>query len=263
MRFPDAWKSARALTAAALLFLAVAPVIESGSASTAQHIVAEGTYVYGDSSSKTRENWTLSKTAAGNYVAEGNAAQENVQGELLNYRVDMDAKLHPSLIDLHSSVDLPSYTCKLTDTDVQCILSYEAEGGPQNARMKAPFDLLGFHSYGWILSSVVGRLEPGQSQVTVHLFLPSEDRYPNAVAEVRRETPDSITIAGKTFEAQRFRVKLIMDSSDISTCSVWTSRSRLVLRMQAPGESSSGGDLPAVELISYKQTEPFIPELQQ
>jgi hypothetical protein len=134
--------------------------------------------------------------------------------------------------------------------------------GPQNARLQPPFDLFGFHSYGWILSSVVGRLRPGQTQVTVHLFLPNEDRFPNAVAEVSRETPDSITIAGKTFQAQRFTVKLVMDASDISSATVWTSRSGLVLKMQAAGEPAPGGDLPFVELTSYKQREGFVPEMQ-
>jgi hypothetical protein len=129
--------------------------------------------------------------------------------------------------------------------------------------MKPPFDLFGFHSYGWILSSVVGRLRPGQSQVTVHLFLPNEVRYPNAVAEVRRETPDSITTAGKTFEAQRFPVKVVMDSSDISSATEWASRSGLVLKAQAIAGPAPGGDFPFVELTSYKQTEASIPGLQK
>jgi hypothetical protein len=98
--------------------------------------------------------------------------------------------------------------------------------------------------------------------VTVHLFLPNEDRYPTAVAEVRRETPDSITVAGKALEAQRFSVKLIMDSSAISSATVWTSRSGLVLKMQDIGKPSPGGDLPVFELTSYQQTEGFIPEMQ-
>jgi hypothetical protein len=143
MTFPDARKSAHAL-AASVLFLAPAPVIESRGPSTTEHIIAEGTYVYGDSSSKTIEKLDSFKDAAGTYIAEGNATQEQRQNELLNYRVEMDAKLHPSLIDLHSNVDLPSYTCKLSHADVRCILSYEAESGPQNARMKPPFDLFVF-----------------------------------------------------------------------------------------------------------------------
>jgi hypothetical protein len=61
MTFPDARKSAHAL-AVSVLFLAPAPVIESRGPSTTEHIIAEGTYVYGDSSSKTIENWILSKT---------------------------------------------------------------------------------------------------------------------------------------------------------------------------------------------------------
>jgi len=178
----------------------------------------------------------------------------------------MDAQLHPSLVELHTMMDYPSYTCKLATTTVQCMIAFEPPNsdtsGQQNAQMQTPFDLFGFHSYGWILSSVVARLRPGQSQVTVHLFLPNEDRYPNAVAEVRRETPDSITITGRTFKAQRFMVKLVMDSSDISSATVWTSRSGLVLKMQAAGEPAPGGDLPFVELTSYKQREGFVPEMQ-
>lgn len=189
-----------------------------------------------------------------------------VEIEILNYRIEMDAQLHPSLVELHTMMDYPSYTCKLATTTVQCMIAFEPPNsdtsGQQNAQMQTPFDLFGFHSYGWILSSVVARLRPGQSQVTVHLFLPNEDRYPNAVAEVRRETPDSITITGRTFKAQRFMVKLVMDSSDISSATVWTSRSGLVLKMQAAGEPAPGGDLPFVELTSYKQREGFVPEMQ-
>jgi hypothetical protein len=53
-----------------------------------------------------------------------------------------------------------------------------------------------------------------------------------------------------------------MDSSDISSATVWTSRSGLVLKMQAAGEPAPGGDLPFVELTSYKQLEGFVPEMQ-
>ena len=268
MKLPHSWQFSRPMAAIAALSAIATPVLDGSRrpAKTQQNIIAEGTYVYGDSSSKTREKWTLSKTAAGAYIAEGNATQYSPETEILNYRIEMDAQLHPSLVELHTMMDYPSYTCKLATTTVQCMIAFEPPNsdtsGQQNAQMQTPFDLFGFHSYGWILSSVVARLRPGQSQVTVHLFLPNEDRYPNAVAEVRRETPDSITIAGSTFKAQRFMVKLVMDSSDISSATVWTSRSGLVLKMQAAGEPAPGGDLPFVELISYKQREGFVPEMQ-
>ena len=204
-------------------------------------------------------------------MAEGKATQNlrpatsTPETEILNYRIEMDADLHPSRIELHTTMDFSSYTCKLDRETVQCVLSFEDSNppasGPQDARMQPPFDLFGFHSYGWIFSSIVGRLRPGQSQVTVHLFLPNEGRYPNAVAEVHREAPSSITVAGKTFEAQRFTVRLVMDSNDVSSATVWTSRSGLVLKMQAAGEPTPGGNLPFVELASYKQTEEFVPEL--
>jgi hypothetical protein len=261
-------QSSRPMAAIAALSLVAMPVLDSsrlpGQAS--QNIIAEGTYVYGDSSSKTRENWTLSKTAGGTYIAEGNATQSAPETEILNYRIEMDAELHPSLVELHTNMDLPSYSCKLTRADAQCVLSFEdsrpTAHGPQNARLEPPFDLFGFHSYGWILSSVVGRLRSGQWHATVRLFLPNEDRYPNARAEVRRETPESVTIAGKTFEAQRFTVTLVMDASDISSATVWASRSGLVLKMQAAGEPAPGGDLPFVELTAYKQREGFVPEMR-
>jgi hypothetical protein len=253
--------------AVAISFLA-APILDGRrlTSSPSQHIVAEGTYVYGSSSNAMRESWVLSKAADGRYIAEGHATQNTPEIEILNYRLEMDAKLHPSLVELHTIMDYPSYTCQLAATTVQCSIGYEEPNpetrGQQNARMAPPFDLFGFHSYCWILSSIVGRLRPGQSQVTVHLFLPNEDRYPTAVAEVRRETPDSITVAGKALEAQRFSVKLIMDSSAISSATVWTSRSGLVLKMQDIGKPSPGGDLPVFELTSYHQTEGFIPEMQ-
>jgi hypothetical protein len=258
----------RRMAAIVALSLMALPVLDGSQlpVKSSQTIIAEGTYVYGDSSSKTRENWTLSKTAAGTYIAEGSAKQDSPETEILNYRIEMDAELHPSLVELHTIMDLPSYTCKLTRAEAQCMLSFEDASPParepQNAQLQSPFDLFGFHSYAWILASVVGRLRPGQTQVTVHLFLPNEDRYPNAVAEVRRETPDSITIKGKTFEAQRFTVKLVMDASDISSATVWTSRSGMVLKVQAAGEPAPGGDLPFVELTAYKQREAFVPEMQ-
>jgi hypothetical protein len=253
------------LAAAALfpIFYATPNVVGVTPFRAKQSIIAEGSYVYGSSSDPTRENWTLSKAAEGRYVAEGNATHYQPETEILNYRIEMDAALHPSLVELHTSMDYPSYACKLSRADAQCILTCgdcnPPTSGPQNARMQPPFDLFGFHSYGWILSSVVGRLRPGQSEVTVHLFLPNEDRYPNAVAQVRREPPDSITIAGKTIEAQRFTVKLVMDTTDTSACSVWTSRSGLVLQVQPIGKAP-GGDLPSIKLTSYKQTEAFVPE---
>ena len=251
-----------------LPLLAAMPASTSTSApaTASQTIVAEGTYIYGSDSDLTRENWILSKTAGGQYVAEGNATQHHPETQVLNYRIEMDAALHPSLVELHTTMDYPSYTCKLSRVSARCILTCgdcnPPSSGPQNARMQPPFDLFGFHSYGWILSSVVGRLRPGQSLATVHLFLPNEDRYPNAVAEVRRETPDSVAVAGKSIEAQRFTVRLIMDATDTSACTVWTSRSGLVLKVQAIGKAP-GGDLPSMELTSYKQTEVFLPELQQ
>jgi hypothetical protein len=265
--FPSLRFSRPVGTAVALFFLAL-PILDGRhlAATTQQNIVAEGTYVYGDRSNATHEHWILSRTSAGAYIAEGNATQNSPETEILTYRIEMDARLHPSLVELHTVMDYPSYTCKLAATAVQCMIAFDPPNsetsGQQNARMKAPFDLFGFHSYGWILSSVVGRLRPGQTQVTVHLFLPNEDRYPNAVAAVHRETPDAISIAGKTFQAQRFTVKLVMDSSDISSATVWTSRSGLVLKMQAAGGPAPGGDLPVVELTSLKQTEPFVPEMQ-
>jgi hypothetical protein len=256
------------LAVSVTLSLFATPILESSRlpGKTSQSIIAEGTYVYGSASNPTREHWVLSKTAEGRYIAEGHATQNTPETEILKYRLEMDSKLHPSLVELHTIMDYPSYTCKLAAASLQCSIAYEDPNpetrGQQNAQMAAPFDLFGFHSYGWIFSSIVGRLPPGQSHVTVHLFLPNEDRYPNAVAEVRRETPASVTVAGKTVEAQRFTVKLIMDASDVSSTTVWTSRSGLVLKMQDTGEPSPGGDLPVVELTSYKQAEGFIPEMQ-
>jgi hypothetical protein len=277
MSLPRFLRLSSPFAAAVVLSLLTASILDGSRllGSTSQRIIAEGTYAYGArddySGDKTTENWTLSKTAAGTYIVEGNEtknlrpATSTPETEILHYRLEMDAKLHPSLVELHTAMDYPSYTCKLALVAVQCILSWEDSGppnsGPQNARMQPPFDLFGFHSYGWIFSSIVGRLRPGQSLVTVHLFLPNEDRYPNAVAEVRRKTPDPITIAGKTIEAQRFTVKLIMDATDISSATVWTSRSGLVLKMQDV-EKPSPGDLPVMELTRYKQTEAFIPEMQ-
>jgi hypothetical protein len=228
-------------------------------------MIAEGTYVQGSRSDPIREHWTLSKTEDGRYIAEGNA-MHTPETEILNYRIEMDAALHPSLVELHTIMDYPSYTCKLGRTTVRCILSFEserpAESVSQNASLKEPFDLFGFHSYGWILSSIVGRLSSGQKQATVHLFLPNEDRYPNAVAEVQRESPESITVAGKTFEAQRFHVTLVMSDEERSAATVWTSRSGLCLRVQSEGETDEGYRL-AVNLVSYKQTEAFVPEMQR
>jgi hypothetical protein len=37
----------------------------------------------------------------------------------------------------------------------------------------------------------------------------------------------------------------------------------MVLKVQAIGAPSPGGDLPFFELTSYKQSEAFIPEVQQ
>ena len=266
----NAFANSRIRYLAISLLLCLAAILSSNLtgalAGTTQTIIAEGTYVYGSDSEPTREHWILSKTAQGRYIAEGSATQHHPETQVLNYRIEMDAALHPSLVELHTITDLPSYTCKLTRVSARCILSFEDSkppaSGPQNARMQPPFDLFGFHSYGWILSSVVGRLRPGQSQVTVRLFLPNEDRYPNAVAQVRRETPDSVTVAGRSIEAQRFMVKLIMDPTDTSACTVWTSRTGLVLKVQAIGKAP-GGDLPSIELTGYKETEAFLPELQQ
>jgi hypothetical protein len=172
--------------------------------------------------------------------------------------------LHPILIELHTTADLPSYSCKLTPTTARCVIAYNPPNpetrGEQNAELQAPFDLFGFHSCGWMVASIVKRLPPGQSQVTVHLFLPSEDRYPDAVAQVTRLSSDTMALNGKSFEAQRFALKLMMGPDETSSFTVWASRSGLILKVQPDGESSSA-DLPALELPHFKQTEGFVPEL--
>lgn len=263
-------KSFRNFLIALLFFHAV--ILISGTnltpAGSSQTIVAEGAYDYGSSSSETtHENWTLSRTAAGFLIVEGTLMHSGSKGEMLNYRIEMDQRLRAMRIESHTSMDYPSYTCKLGSTSVQCVISFADQNPPssgrQDARMKRPFDLLGLHSYGWNIASILGRLAPGQSRTTVHLFLPNEDRYPNAVVEVQRESPEPITIAGKTFEAQKYLLHLVMDAREASTATVWTSKSGLCLRMQGPTDRSSA-DLPIFELVRIKQAgpNPLVPELQ-
>jgi len=250
----------------ALLILLAAPFVRVKSADNLPNAktIAEGDYVTGDPQSPMREHWILSKTADGRYLAAGNALMNHPETEVLNYRIEMDSALHPSHIELHTIMDLPSYDCRLTYQTTKCSIWFSDEPNAKTAQtqktqMHAPFDLLGFHSYGWIFSSILTRLPPGSSQVTVHLFLPGETRYPNATANVLRESPESITIAGKSIQALRFRLKLIMDKSDVSEAIIWTSRSGLVLKASPVG-NAHGGDAPGVELLNYKQSEPFAPE---
>jgi hypothetical protein len=229
-------------------------------------VIAEGTYVTGSegTSETMREDWVLSELADHRFRVEGRATQNQPEVEILNYRMELDAGLHPSRVELHTVMDYPSYTCELGTTNVQCAISFEEPNpqtsGRQNIRMKRPYDLFGFHSYGWIIASIVGRLRPGQTQETVRLFLPNEDRYPDATAEVRRESPESLTIAGKTFHAQKFTLKLVMDSTDQSSAAVWTSKSGICLKVQAvPG---SGANMPIVELTRYKQGDELVPKFE-
>lgn len=229
-------------------------------------VIAVGTYTTESetSSETTREDWVLSELADHRFKVEGRTTHYEPEAEILSYRLDLDAGLHPSRVELHTIMDYPSYRCELGPTNVHCAISFEEPNpqtsGQQNARMKAPYDLFGFHSYGWIIASIVGRLRPGQKQETVHLFLPNEDRYPNAMAKVRRELPDSITIAGKTFDAQKYTLELVMDAEERSSATVWTSKSGLCLKVQAaPG---SGANMPIVELTRYKEGDQFVPKFE-
>lgn len=256
---------------ASLLFSLVALLasgLKRARADSTQTIVAEGTYLYGGSSSdSTQENWVLSKTAGGQFIAEGSLTHTEPRGELLNYRVEMDQSLRLLRVESRTSMDYPSYTCKLGAKTIQCAISFEepnpSSSGTQNAQMQPPFDLFGMHSYGWNVTSIVRRLKPGRRQTTVHLFLPNEDRYPDAAAHVQREAPESITIADKTFKAEKYTVNLVMDAQESSTFTAWTSPSGLCLRIQVT-EGSPAATLPVIELVRLKQPgpEPFVPEMK-
>lgn len=266
-------RTAGALFVASVLGFATLPLSEGSRPQGNDHPkrVAEGTYKNGPSESPTNEHWVLSRRANGEYLAEGvtkirtGDAGPHQETEILNYRIEMDSGLHPSLVELHTVMDYPSYACKMLQSAIQCAISFEppdAEtSGTQNASLPAPFDLFGFHSYGWILASIVGRLPGGKAQTTVRLFLPNEDRYPDAKAEVHREASEAITVDGKTLEAQRFKVVFVMSESERYAATVWTSRSGLCLRVQSAEGTPVGFQL-VLDLVDYKQTEPFVPEFQ-
>jgi hypothetical protein len=105
----------RLLAISLFLLFATMPSISTKTPSRAsQTVIAEGMYVYGSASNPTKEHWILSKTAQGQYIVEGNARMHDPETEILNYRLEMDAALHPSLVELHTTMDYPSYNCKLS-----------------------------------------------------------------------------------------------------------------------------------------------------